>query len=258
MPDATIDRSRRRLSLSLLLAATCSGVSGRGIAAGRVYRIAYHEDFAPFSQRRDGRMTGIFVSIMDELLVRRLGLTIEHEGFPWARAQQRVKEDLADAFVTVATDERRAFTVPTQEWITQGRLAMFVRADAPERARLAQIRNIAELRGFNIGTYLGNSWVKSKFADIEVNYVVNRDSALKMLQAGRLQVVVDAANPTHAALRAAGMTGEIVELPPVLDVSETHLCIGKQSPLLAHANSIDAQLRRMKADGSLQRLSEIS
>lgn len=258
MSDQTIDRARRRLNLSLLALMACGGMSGRGSAAESAFRIAYHEDFAPFSQRREGRMAGIFINILDELLVKRLGLTIEHEGFPWARAQQRVKEGLADAFVTVATDERRAFTVPTQEWITQGRLAMFVRADAPERARLAQIRSIAELRGFNIGTYLGNSWVKSKFADIEVNYVVNRDSALKMLQAGRLQVVVDAANPTHAALRAAGMAGEIVELPPVLDVSETHLCIGKQSPLLVHAGNIDAQLRRMKADGSLQRLSEIS
>lgn len=258
MSYQNIDRSRRRLSLSLLLAAACGGMAGRGVAAESVFRITYHEDFAPFSQRRDGRMAGIFVNIMDQLLVKRLGLAVEHEGFPWARAQQRVREGLADAFVSVATEERRTYTVPTQEWVTQGRLSMFVRADEPQRARLAQIRNIAELRGFNIGTYLGNNWVKSKFADIEVNYVVNRDSALKMLQAGRLQIVVDAANPTHAALRAAGMAGEIVELPPVLDVSETHLCIGKQSPLLAHARDIDAQLRNMKADGSLRRLSEAS
>ena len=256
MPDHNIDRARRRLSLSLLLAATYGSMPGRSIAVESAFRIAYHEDFAPFSQRRDGRMTGIFVNIMDELLVKRLRLAVEHEGFPWARAQQRVKEGLADAFVTVATEERRAYTVPTQEWITQGRLSMFVRADEPQRSHLAQIRSIAELKGFNIGTYLGNSWVKTKFADIEVNYVVNRESALKMLQAGRLQIVVDAANPTHAALRAAGMTGEIVELPPVLDVSEAHLCIGKKSPLLAYARDIDAQLRKMKADGSLQRLSE--
>jgi polar amino acid transport system substrate-binding protein len=255
MSYQNIDRSRRRLSLSLLLAATCGGMPARGIAAEAVFRIAYHEDFAPFSQRRDGRMAGIFVNIMDELLVKRLGLAVEHEGYPWARAQQRVREGHADAFVTVATEERRAYTVPTQEWITQGRLAMFVRTDEPQRARLAQIRNIAELRGFNIGTYLGNNWVKSKFVDIEVNYVVNRESALKMLQAGRLQIVVDAANPTHAALRAAGMADEIVELPPALDISETHLCIGKQSPLLAHIRDIDVQLRSMKADGSLRRLS---
>lgn len=258
MSEQNIDRVRRRLNLSLLALTACAGMPGRGGAAERSFRIAYHEDFAPFSQRDEDRMTGVFVNVMDELLVKRLGLMIKHEGFPWARAQQRVKEGLADAFVTVATDERRTFTMPTQEWITQGRLVMFVRADAPERARLAQIRNIAELKGYNIGTYLGNSWVKSKFAGIEVDYVVNRDSALKMLQAGRLQVVVDAANPTRVALRAAGMTGEIVELPPVLDVSETHLCIGKQSPLLDHAKSIDAQLRRMKADGSLQRLTDIS
>lgn len=201
-------------------------------------------------------MAGIFIDVMDELLVKRLGLSVEHEGFPWARAQQRVKEGLADALISVATEERRAYTVPTREWVTQGKLAMFVRADEPQRARLATIKGIAELKGFNIGTYLGNSWVKSKFADIEVNYVVDRNSALKMLQAGRLQVVVDAANPTLAAIRAAGLENDIVELPPVLDVSEARLCIGKQSPLLAYVQDIDAALRKMKTDGSLQKLTE--
>ena len=190
-------------------------------------------------------------------MVKRLGLGIEHEGFPWARAQQRVKDGQADGFVTVPTEERQAYTVPTQEWVTQGRLTMFVRADEAHRVQLSKIKDIAELKGFNIGTYLGNSWVKSKFTDVEVNYVMNRDAALKMLQAGRLQVVVDASNPTRAAVRIAGMDKEIVELPPVLDVSEAHLCIGKQSPLLAYAKEIDTVLRKMKADGSLQKLSEV-
>lgn len=241
-----------------MLAAVALGGLPRWLhAAGSIYKIAYHEEFAPYSQRRDGKMAGILVGIMDELLVKRMGLGIEHEGFPWARAQQRVKEGQSDAFVTVPTDERMAYTVPTQEWVTQGRLAMFVRVDEPRRAQLEKIKAIAELKGFNVGTYLGNSWVKSKFTDVEVNYVTNRDSALKMLQAGRLQVMVDAASPTRAAVRIAGMEKEIVELPPVLDVSEAHLCIGKQSPLLAHVKDIDATLRKMKADGSLQRLSEL-
>jgi polar amino acid transport system substrate-binding protein len=256
MDDHAFDHSRRTLNLSMLAAAALGSLPSWLNAAGSVYKIAYHEEFAPYSQRRDGKMAGILVGIMDELLVQRLGLSIEHEGFPWVRAQQRVKEGLSDAFVTVPTDERKAYTVPTQEWVTQGRLTMFVRANEPQRAQLEKIKAIAELKAFNVGTYLGNSWVKSKFADIEVNYVTNRDSALKMLQAGRLQVMVDAASPTRAAVRMAGMEKEIVELPPVLDVSEAHLCIGKQSPLLARAKDIDATLRKMKADGSLQRLSE--
>lgn len=257
MKDHAIDRSRRTLNLSLLAAAALGGLPSWVRATGSVFKLAYHEEFPPFSHRRDGKMMGLLVGIMDELLVKRLGLTVEHEGFPWARAQQRVKDGQSDAFVTVPTDERKAYTVPTQEWVAQGRLTMFVRADEPRRAQLEKIKAIAELKGFNVGTYLGNSWVKSKFTDVEVNYVTTRDSALKMLQAGRLQVMVDAANPTRAALRLAGMEKDIIELPPVLDVSEAHLCIGKQSPLLAYAKDIDAALRKMKADGSLQKLSEL-
>ncbi|MEW6514016.1 MAG: transporter substrate-binding domain-containing protein [Pseudomonadota bacterium] len=250
-------RIRRKLSFALLAAAALPFIPTHSRAAGSRYRIAYHEDFPPYSQRQDGAMRGIFINIMNELLVKRLGLEIDHEGFPWARAQQRVKEGKADAFVTVATDERRLYTVPTQEWVTQGRLAMFARVNEPERDRLSSVKEIAELKDYRIGTYLGNGWVKSRFAGIEVNYVVDRAAALKMLQAGRLQIVVDASNPTLSQIRAMGLEKEIVELPPILDVSETHLCISKLSPLQAHMTDIDLALRKMKSDGSLRKLSEL-
>lgn len=258
MPDqCSHSRIRRKLGVALLAVVSLPFIPSHSKAAVSRFRIAYHESFAPYSQRQDGVMSGVFINIMNELLVRRLGFEIDHEGYPWARAQQKVKDGQADAFVTVATDERRRYTVPTREGVTQGRLSMFVRVDEPERRRLSGINEVSELRGYRIGTYLGNGWVKSKFAGMELSYTVDRAAALKMLQAGRLQIVVDASNSMLSQIRALGLENDIVELPPALDVNETHLCIGKQSPLLAHVPDIDAALRKMKSDGSLRKLSEL-
>jgi polar amino acid transport system substrate-binding protein len=251
----------RRRCLSLL--------AGLGLAVPPLVRAAspaplllvYFDSFAPFSQRQpDGSMSGIFIDIMNELLSKRLGLAVRHEGYPWARAQQMVRNGEADGFVTVPTDERLSYTVASQEWVTQGRFTMFVRRDAVAlRERLAKARDVEALRGLTLGSYLGNGWVKSRFAgkDWEVSYASSRSHALRMLAARRFDVLVDSSNATLAALKAAGLEAEIVELAPVLESSETRLMLARSSPHVGKLAQIDATLRRMKADGTLAQLSQL-
>lgn len=247
---------RRRLLLSSTLAALPTLGRGQASTLQRPLRIAYYDDFAPFSALREGRMVGIFVDIMNELLARRLGLALRHEGYPWARAQQLVRQGEADAFITVPTPERLVYAVAGREWVTQGRMSMFVRADSPLRQRLRQLRGLDELDGLSLGSYRGNGWVQAKFAGREVHYSPSREHALKMLVAGRFELLIDSANATQAALRAAGLEREVVELPPVLESSETRLMLARASPFVARLPVIDTELRRMKRDGTLARLSQ--
>lgn len=231
-----------------------------GGTPGQPMRLVYFDSFAPFSQRRsDGSMEGIFIDILDELLGKRLGLTLQHEGYPWARAQQMVRKGEVDGFITVPTEERLSYTVASQEWVTQGRFTMFVRRDSALRERLAKVRDIEALRGLTLGSYLGNGWVKSRFSGKEwdVSYATSRSHALKMLAAQRFDVLVDSSNATQAALKATGLDQEIVELAPVLESSETRLMLARSSPHVARLPQIDAALRRMKADGTLARLSQL-
>lgn len=244
---------RRRLLLSTALIGI---LPARGQPpAATPLRLAYYDNFAPFSQLRDGRMAGIFIDIMDELLVRRLGLPVRHEGYPWARAQQRVRQGEADAFITVPTAERLAYTVASKHWVTQGCMTMFVRADSPLRARLQSVRDARDLRDISLGSYLGNGWVKARFAGREVHYSSSRAQALKMLLAGRFEVLVDSSNAMQAALHATGLSREVVELAPVLASSETRLMLARRSPYASRLGAIDAELRRMRSDGTLARLS---
>lgn len=222
-------------------------------------RLAYYDNFAPFSSLGpQGEVRGVFVDIMEELLVRRLGWQVRHEAFPWARAQQRVQKGEADGFITVPTPERLAYTLASSHWVTQGRLVMFVRAqDTALRQRLQGLRSPDELRGLRLGAYLGNGWVKARFAGHEISFSPSRQHALRMLLAERFDVLLDSANATQAALRAAGLEREVLELPPTLDSRETRLMLGRSSPYAARLAEVDTALARMRRDGSLVRLGQL-
>lgn len=170
-----------------------------------------------------------------------------------------VRKSEADGFVTVPTEERLSYTVASQEWVTQGRLTMFVRRESALRERLSKVRDIEALRGLTLGSFLGNGWVKSRFSGKEwnVSYATSRTQALKMLGAQRFDVLVNSANATQAALKATGLDQDIVKLAPVLESSETRLMLARNSPHVARLPQIDAALRRMKADGTLARLSQL-
>lgn len=255
MPRPAPERSRRRLLLAAL--AGVAVLPGRAIPGPQasVFRLVYAEHFPPYSERRGAQVEGVFVDIARELLERRLGLRVAHAAYPWARAQEQVRRGEADAFVSVPTAERLQYTVATRGWLTQGRLVMLARADDPERERLAGIRQTADLAGIPVGTYLGNDWAKSVLADVAVHAAPSRYAALQMLAAGRIRLLVDAEGSARAAVRAAGLERSIVELPHALDSSETHLCIGRHSALLAHLESIESALNSMAEDGTLRRLS---
>lgn len=247
-------RTLSRRSVGLWLA----GASFPGIdlvAQTGVVQMVYAEEFAPHSYRQNGQLKGILVDIVEEVLVRRLRLSVEHSGYPWMRAQLMVQRGEADAFVTVATQERRAYTVPSSEWVTQGRLALFARRNHPKFAQFLAIKGIQDLKGVQIGSYLGNSWVKSKLGAMDMQFAKDRDGALRMLVADRFDLMVDASNPTQYALKALGLEQVVTELPVVLDTSETYLCVGKHSFLLEYLPHIDRELRKMKLDKSLERLS---
>src|SRR4051812_13057315 len=67
-------------------------------------RIVYFDNFSPFCWVNEkGDMQGLLVDTLNEALGQRLNLSLQHNGFPWIRAQQMVKASVADAFCTVPT-----------------------------------------------------------------------------------------------------------------------------------------------------------
>lgn len=75
----------------------------------------YYDNYKPRSWLSDGKMRGILIDIINEAAHKRSGIDIIQEGFPWKRAQLMVQNGMADAFITLPTPERSAYTLVSRE-----------------------------------------------------------------------------------------------------------------------------------------------
>lgn len=228
----------------LLLAGCCPAVT---------MRMVYTDNYAPFSFRAAGRMAGIEVDVMSEV-ARRLGLSVTHEGYPWERAQERVRNGMADGFVTIATPERREYVYMSTRPVLS---VPFVALTARDNPRLATLRHIGSLRDtlpFRHVTYLGSGWAKQNLAGARVFYLTRMENILQFLAAHRADLFLENAYLIQYALLNHGMAGQFEFLPVVFDSAEYRLGIAKQSPLAGRMADFDRTIGQIADDGTLARI----
>ncbi len=240
----------RRSFLQAALAVAGSGLLPARAGAGESMRIAYFEDFPPFSWRnRNRQMEGVFIDVLNEVLGRRMNIPVLHEGFPWARAQQMVRDGLADAFCTVPTEERRSYTQPASEPVVTATFTMFAPRHGGALERLKEVNRLADLKPFLIGHYLGSGWAHQKLQGMRVDWAPDLDLALQKLARGRDDVLIDVAEVLRSRVRQLGLDTELAELPQVLDSQPFSLCIRKGSPYEAVLPDFDRIMRQAREDG---------
>ncbi|HYC05810.1 MAG TPA: transporter substrate-binding domain-containing protein [Azospirillaceae bacterium] len=261
MAERPLPNRRGVLVGTLAAGALGAGALGAGRAfadpaADPVLRLAYFHDFPPFTwEDEQGRMRGMFIDLIDEALQRRVGLRLEHIGRPWARAQAMVRGGEADAFCTVPTPERLAYTIPSAEPVMRAPIRIFTALRGARLADLQAVSGIEGLKGFRIATYAGSGWVRENLVNRDLALVEAPDvaSALKLVARGRADAVVETAPVLRHRMRQLGLEGEITELKPVLDTIPFHLCIAKNSPHLGKLSAFDAAMKTMVKDGTYAR-----
>lgn len=217
-------------------------------------KMVYFDNYAPFSWLEQNEMKGILVDVVTEALQNRMGIPLEHKGYPWARAQSLVKENKADAFVTVPTEERRSYTEISSEPALLVTTVMFAKKGSPKIEALSRVKTIPDLKDFTIGNYMGNGWGKKALEGLNVEWIPTVDQTLAMLIKGRFDVFIDVSPVVNFNLKRLGYQDQIVELPPVLEAITFNLCIGKTSAYVDLLPKFDETLRAMRDDGTLQKI----
>jgi len=220
-------------------------------------KIVYFNTFQPLSwEDKDNQMKGILIDAMNEAVLKRMGIPLSHQGFPWERAQMMVKEGEADAYITIPTPERRTYTEVSNEAIIVATLKMYARADSPKLEDLKKIKTPADMKAFAIGTYIGNGWAKKNLIDagIEVDTVPSYDQSLQKLVAGRIDVVIGISPAIRYSIKNLELKNKVLELPNGLDSTEWRLCIGKKSPFANILPKFDETIREMRKEGKLMEI----
>ncbi|MBC7918858.1 MAG: transporter substrate-binding domain-containing protein [Rhodoferax sp.] len=212
-------------------------------------RMAYFETYSPLSFRPDGSaLRGILPDAVGEVLSR-MGMAVEHTGYPWARAQLLVKNGEQDAICTIATPERLEYAVAAQEPVVSAPRRVFARADCPLLPKLRQARTLDELRALSpvVVSYAGNGWAKTNLeGTFKIESAINFETALKMLVARRGDVMIDNALTMQYSLQRTDGATEVVMLPTDLETSYFRLLVGKKSPHVAMLPAFDAAMRQFK------------
>ncbi|MEW5773977.1 MAG: transporter substrate-binding domain-containing protein [Thermodesulfobacteriota bacterium] len=222
--------------------------------AGEPLRIVYYENFEPFSWTENGRTRGILIDVLDEALHKRLGLEASHEGYPWERAQDMVRQGLADGYATVPTPARLEFSDVGSQTVTDVTFTMFVNAANPRLEELLRVRSLEELKAFTLGHYTGSGWAKKNLADHKVFWTPRLENVLEMLANGRFDGFVDVSQVVRYYVAKLGYSGRILELPHVYESSQFKFFIGKKSRHRDLLPRVDAVLDAMHKDGTWQRI----
>ncbi|MCB2145991.1 MAG: transporter substrate-binding domain-containing protein [Deltaproteobacteria bacterium] len=217
-------------------------------------QLVYFSDGAPFSWEENGKMNGILVDIIEEAIHARMGIIVSHKGYPWTRAQMMVQKGKADAFVTVPTSERQAYTKVNSEPVVQVTFTLFTQKDGPKTEALKKVKKIDELKGFTIGHYLGSGWAEQKLNGMKVEWTSNVFQTLKKLAAGRVDVFVDTSQGVLFNIKKFGFQDQIIEIPNVVDSAPFHLCVRKNSSFVIILSQFDEIIKEMRKDGTLEEI----
>lgn len=217
-------------------------------------KMVYFDDFAPYSWRDEqGKMRGLMIDLMDQVAAQ-MGLPITHEGYPWQRAQKLVRMQQADGFVTIATEERRTYTLIVTEPVASTDLTLFTRQGHPQMAAFLRAKGLGDLKTFTFLDYFGNGWSKQNLVGFTVHRTNNVDNIFKMLAAGRGDLIVTDPLVARFKLNELGLSGQVVEVPLMVASTPFNLCIGKHSRFNTLIAEFNSTLQQLRSKGELARI----
>lgn len=222
--------------------------------AAEPMRVVYYNEYEPISWSASGAMRGVLVDIVDEAIVKRMGVTVVHQGYPWARAQDMVKRGEADAFLTVVTPERKEYTIASEEFVLSLDFTAYISANDPRRKDFLKVKTLADLKPYLIGNYIGNGWAKTRLAEHRQYLVPRMSSVLNMLGAQRVDMFVDGAQVVRYNIHKLNLDDAIVELPPIFETAYFRLCVGKTSAFSSRIAQFDEVIRAMRKDGTMDKI----
>lgn len=214
-------------------------------------KLVYAEGYQPFSWRgKDQSIHGILISVLDELLVKRLKIKVVHEACPWARCQLLVKEGNADAFFTIPNETRRTYTKVTRHPLLVSDFILFTGSNNKNLDKLKRINSLLELKAdpdLSHAYIIGGGWhIKNLEGVKKVELVKNSTQVLEILAINHADVYVEQAALVNYQIKEIGLNGQITAIPNVMDTTNWHLCIGKTSPHIDIVDRVDELIKELK------------
>jgi ABC-type amino acid transport substrate-binding protein len=193
--------------LLALLCLSLAIVAAPARAGLETLRVGVSDSLYPASYRlEDGRMGGAMARMLAQI-ARETGVTLAVEGYPSSRTQLMVQKGDLDAFIGVATDERKSYALFAPTAVLTAPHGIFYRAG---NEALAEVTSMAQLTRFRLGGHLGDGWVKDNFPTDHIEWARTPEDLLRMVEAGRVDYMIGDAASAQSRLKGVGLEGKVV------------------------------------------------
>ena len=229
-------------------------ISSSPLYAKDVMKFAYAFSSPPICWEENKEMRGILIDIVNEAVRKRMGISVSHDGYPWKRAQYMVRKGEADALITNGPLRK--------EWAEHGSETPFVyeqklyaKSGNPRLNELKKVKTLEDLRPFALMVHRGSGWDRKNLIDnnFKVYEGDDQETRFRMLVRDRADATVIDIHVARYIIKRLGLQNQIVELATMESVP-FHLVVGKGSPYTKIIPEFDETIRKMKKDGSLQKI----
>lgn len=235
------------LLLGLLLAA--------GLARGEAPTLRYcdHPVYPPISwSDAAGSVQGVAPRAVREV-AQRLGLALEIVVLGnWQRCLSDAGEGRVDLVIAYRSAEREAQLLFSQEPLLQEEVALFYNRERP-----LKVRRLEDLAGYRGGLLFGESYGQAfdqlVAAHGNVERVASNQQNFGKLIRGRIDFIAHERRTGQLFVEYLPGAERIAMAPLILAVDQLHFAISRRSPLVAWQGRIDAELRRLREEGAVER-----
>jgi len=201
---------------------------------------------------------GLFIDLIETLMSQELGLQIKQHIVPWKRAQEAVKTGAADFMITIPTRDRALYSVASEVPIHKMYLHLFTYAHHPKALEISKIQTADDIKNLNLTlvAHRGDGWHRANIASkgVTVHYVNNDEQLPLFVAAKRADGMIDAALPMADYIHKHTLQDEVTRTKVRFGPLPFHILISRKSLLLNRINEINAAIKRLEANGTLERL----
>lgn len=201
---------------------------------------------------------GLFIEMVEEIFVKELGYRVAIEQYPWKRAQQNVKEGVADMMVSVPTAERLEYALKSDRPIYRMYLNVYTYAGHPKLAEIRKIKTVQDINALKLKpvTNLGNGWHKENIEDAGVTtfYVPDDENLVQFLALKRADIMIDAPLFMNHLISQYNLGSKIVKTDVQFGPVNFHLLVSKNSRFAHLMPMVDKIINGLVQKGWLEQM----
>ncbi|BBH53150.1 substrate-binding periplasmic protein [Fluviispira sanaruensis] len=156
-------------------------------------KIAYFDNFYPFSFSDENVTKGIFVDYLEFVFHNSKKYNVTSYSFPWERAQDFVRKNQYDGHITLVNEKRNQFLFHNKNPIFTDYLLVVYSKNNKNKNLIKNVKSKNDLKKFTINDYIGNSLSElyyPKKDGFDIDFSASIEACFKKLLNGRGDVIL--------------------------------------------------------------------